>query len=264
MDKFNCPEEDFNRMNDFLQNLRNGQAEKQRPQKTHRNRDNFYQYSNSRFHSYGGYQNTKNSQSMKRPSRQTHPGNQISGADNIGTSMLAEAIENLNIHIETLAKNQDYIIKIQEKTANMLERHVNAFERVLNHLNIEPAKEDSTQKKTAASQKNENNYVASLKSGHDESNPAKVSGQTSMKNIKHEKPVGRTRKKNAVKKSSVQVPTEGERIDRKAIIDIIHTMRSKEATFDQIADHLMELGYPTLSGRGEWHAQTVHRLCSKR
>jgi len=27
---------------------------------------------------------------------------------------------------------------------------------------------------------------------------------------------------------------------------------------------LIELGQPTFSGRGEWHAQTIHRLCNKK
>ena len=43
-------------MNDFLQNLRNGQAEKQRTGKTRKSYDNAYRYSNPRFHSYPGYQ----------------------------------------------------------------------------------------------------------------------------------------------------------------------------------------------------------------
>ena len=93
-------------MNDFLQNLRNGQAEKQRPQKTRKSYDSSHQYANSRFHSYGGYQNSRN-QHMKRPPSQTQNGNQVSADDNLVTSMLAEAIETLSSHIETLGKNQD-------------------------------------------------------------------------------------------------------------------------------------------------------------
>jgi len=45
------------------------------------------------------------------------------------------------------------------------------------------------------------------------------------------------------------------------ILALIRTMRKNEATFAAIADYLKEKGIPTFSGRGEWHAQTIHRLC---
>lgn len=45
------------------------------------------------------------------------------------------------------------------------------------------------------------------------------------------------------------------------ILSIIQNMRDQGATFSIIADYLKEKGIPTFSGRGEWHAQTIHRLC---
>ena len=45
------------------------------------------------------------------------------------------------------------------------------------------------------------------------------------------------------------------------ILSTINTMRDQGATFAVIADYLKEKGIPTFSGRGEWHAQTIHRLC---
>lgn len=45
------------------------------------------------------------------------------------------------------------------------------------------------------------------------------------------------------------------------ILTIIRNMRSEGATFAIIADYLKDKGIPTFSGRGEWHAQTIHRLC---
>ncbi|MBF0201770.1 MAG: hypothetical protein HQK66_10760, partial [Desulfamplus sp.] len=52
-------------------------------------------------------------------------------------------------------------------------------------------------------------------------------------------------------------------LSRDEIMSIINGMRKNGATFDQVALHLVELKQPTFSGRGEWHAQTIHRLCSK-
>ncbi len=45
------------------------------------------------------------------------------------------------------------------------------------------------------------------------------------------------------------------------ILNIIRAMRKKGATFALIAEYLRDKGIPTFSGRGEWHAQTIHRLC---
>ena len=45
------------------------------------------------------------------------------------------------------------------------------------------------------------------------------------------------------------------------VIAIIRSMREERATYAEIAEVLTEKGIPTFSGRGDWHAQTIHRLC---
>lgn len=55
--------------------------------------------------------------------------------------------------------------------------------------------------------------------------------------------------------------TSGTRYTKDEILLLIRTMRKNEATFGAIAGYLKEKRIPTFSGRGEWHAQTVHRLC---
>ncbi|MCK5163270.1 MAG: hypothetical protein KAQ72_06120 [Desulfobacula sp.] len=55
--------------------------------------------------------------------------------------------------------------------------------------------------------------------------------------------------------------TSGTHYTKDDILTIIRTMRKKGATFAIIADYLKEKGIPTFSGRGDWHAQTIHRLC---
>jgi hypothetical protein len=91
------------------------------------------------------------------------------------------------------------------------------------------------------------------------------SGKTSVKKNKAAKPLFRKRKKIIAKKAPEKASAGGSKLlSRKAIMDIINTMRAEGSTFDQVALHLVELGQPTFSGRGEWHAQTIHRLCNKR
>ncbi|MCG8531109.1 MAG: hypothetical protein MI749_10640 [Desulfovibrionales bacterium] len=45
------------------------------------------------------------------------------------------------------------------------------------------------------------------------------------------------------------------------ILEMIQNLRDQGATFSTIAEYLTEKGIPTFSGRGTWHAQTIHRLC---
>ncbi len=253
-------------MNDFLQSLRNGQAEKPRTPKTRKNYDNSYHYtSQPRFHSHGGYQNSRN-QNMKRPPIQHQPGNQMPIDETSATSILAEAIENLSTHFETLAKNQDYLINAQERTADMLERQTIAIERIVDHLNIAPAPETEPEKASTPERTFEHHYVTSqepepeLEPELNIAEPVKAP----VEHIEPVKPVVRKRKKIVAKTTQKTTSTENKLLSREAIMDIIQSMRSEGATFDQVAGRLIELGQPTFSGRGEWHAQTIHRLCNKK
>ncbi len=49
--------------------------------------------------------------------------------------------------------------------------------------------------------------------------------------------------------------------NRKRVMQIISEMRAINATYQEIAQKLEEEQLATFSGRGKWHAQTVHRLC---
>lgn len=55
--------------------------------------------------------------------------------------------------------------------------------------------------------------------------------------------------------------TENPAREREIIIQMIKKMRKKGATYDQIARHLEKENIATFSGKGKWHAQTIHRLC---
>jgi len=59
------------------------------------------------------------------------------------------------------------------------------------------------------------------------------------------------------KKKKVKKPFDQH---RKKILQLIAKLRNKGETFDEIALHLQKENLKTFSGRGQWHAQTVHRL----
>ena len=64
--------------------------------------------------------------------------------------------------------------------------------------------------------------------------------------------------------TSIDQKNDGnELLSREEIIEIINSMRAKGKTFDEVAQHLIDLDQPTFSGRGVWHAQTIHRICTR-
>ncbi|MCG8634827.1 MAG: hypothetical protein MI863_13420 [Desulfobacterales bacterium] len=266
-------------MNDFLQSLRNGQAEKPRTPKTRKNYDNSYHYnSGPRFHSYGGggYQNTRNPQ-MKRqptpglsPQQPTHHQQQAPADDQL--TLLADVLDNLTNQVDTLVKNQEYMITVQERQADLLQRQADAIEMVLGHLNIGP---DMTPAPSF-----ENHYVSSQEPEEDfapvekeETVEELLKAELAEEKVKGTvqapaKPVLRKRRKVVSPKPAAQPQQQpqgnADLLPREEIMDIIDSMRKEGATYDQVAKRLIDLGQPTFSGRGEWHAQTIHRLCSKK
>lgn len=244
-------------MNDFLQNLRNGQADKTRTAKTRKSQDNGYHYSSApRFHSYsGGFQNTRNQQ-MKRPVNPAPASNKTPSEDMTSNAMLIEAIESLGAHVENLTRNQDALITVQEKTADMLERQAIAIEHIAEALNLNERKTRTPAPKKAF----RNHYIASQKPRFQSAAPA----EEPQAPARQARTIIRKRK-GVVTRKPVEsaVSSDVELLSREEVMDIIYSMREEGATFDQVASRLIELGQPTFSGRGEWHAQTIHRLCNK-
>lgn len=52
-------------------------------------------------------------------------------------------------------------------------------------------------------------------------------------------------------------------LSKDEIVNLIHKMRSEGSTYNEVAAHLTDMGLATFSGRGKWHAQTIHRLCQQ-
>ena len=55
-------------------------------------------------------------------------------------------------------------------------------------------------------------------------------------------------------------PKKSDNEHHKKVREIILSMWKNNKTYQQIADQLEKDGIPTFSGRGKWHAQTVHKL----
>lgn len=261
-------------MNDFLQSLRNGQADKTRTPKTRKNFDNSYYSNTSRFNSYGGSGYSSNSRppQMKRPmppEMSQAPGNQVPEDPN--TVLLADILDNLSTQVDILIKNQEYMITVQERTADLLQRQADAIEIIMDRLNLSP---DQDMDIAPAF---EHHYVSSQSPDEEEVDgtvedllKAEMAEEERRKamppNAVQDTETVKKRRKIVAAPAPIESSSEeaAELMPREEIMNIINTMREQGATYDQVAKHLIDLGQPTFSGRGEWHAQTIHRLCSNK
>ena len=55
-------------------------------------------------------------------------------------------------------------------------------------------------------------------------------------------------------------PVKPDHVDRHGIVDIVLEMRKDGNTYGKIAQYIESKQIPTFSGKGQWCAQTVHRL----
>ncbi len=53
-------------------------------------------------------------------------------------------------------------------------------------------------------------------------------------------------------------------LSRDRILEMIEDMRKEQFSYEKIARSLKIQGIPTLSGKGEWHSQTISRLCQQK
>lgn len=62
----------------------------------------------------------------------------------------------------------------------------------------------------------------------------------------------------------MEKPVRSSAVDRENVLHTIYAMRDNGATYTEIASQLDSESVPTFSGKGKWHAQTIHRLCQER
>ncbi|MBI9091889.1 MAG: hypothetical protein JEZ12_21980 [Desulfobacterium sp.] len=289
-------------MNDFLQNLRGNQKDNRAAAKTRRGFDNNQQqnqhYNNppAHFHSNNTYQNSRVGNG-KRPIR-SNPQNQVGDSQPVMIS--SEVVENLTALAETMLKNQEFLGAAQERLAAAEERKVDFLAEIAEYLRViaAPGLQDDErfeEERYAREERVEESFdepeygcveeveaVAEVtverevevprvaetpapvkKRRGRKPNAVKLAEAKAAAEASRVEPVKVLKRTKAQKLKAVQKSTaKTELLSRDAVLKIVNGMREKGATFDQVAQHLVELGQPTFSGRGEWHAQTVHRLCN--
>jgi len=237
-------------MNDFLQNLRAAQADKQRAGKKRKNYDNGFNYAahsrQGRFQSYGPARQYPKTPGMPQRQQQQE-GNFQSLPEDQAITLLAEAVDNIASLVDTLAKNQDFLINAQDRTNEILERQANAIEEIVQFLYVS----DDTAYEDKGSM-----TEAPEKEAKVDAAPVVDDGEETVTVLK--------KKKDQPGRPLTARSAGSGLLSRDEVMEIVHTMRDNGATYDDVAQHLIKLGQPTFSGRGEWHAQTIHRLCARK
>ena len=263
-------------MNDYLQNMKKSHSDKSHSPKTRKNFDNTHPYSaNSRFNTYGSnYRNSRGPNAKRSSGSGVHGEDQSLADDNALSSMLIEALSTLNKLIDKILKTQDDMITVQERNSDMLERQAAAMEGILEYLNCAPVsvfekycdmfEQQDIEADDMLMQETETEAdfpdlmeMENLSASPKSEIAQKTSKKSNKKSEKKSKKTGKTKKAKSAKSKKESATS------RELVLDMIDNMRKKGATYAQIAQHLIESKLPTFSGRGVWHAQTIHRLYEK-
>ncbi|TYT76009.1 hypothetical protein [Desulfobotulus mexicanus] len=201
-------------MNDFLQNLRNQSAAKER-----------------RFNKPNKGSHDNNPNAPSHTERRTGQDRRTPRVPQAQTPAIREeTLLALQASLENLVETQrdrifmeDRKAEAEERKAEALERLADSLDRLLDNLSSPPATQTATP---------------------EEKNDA----QTRNNHVRDPEFLDTT--EDDVRKTS-----------RKYILKLIEKLRKDNMTYEQIAAYLTDNDYPTFSGRGRWHAQTIHRLC---
>ena len=219
-------------MNDFLQSIRNGNFSKDnRPrynqQKPRRNYDNGNGNSNNNRNN-GNDRKFRNRNDSQQASEETYKG-------------IKEALD-------SIVKNQVEGLEVAKRRATAEERKASAFEFIASKFGNFSA--DQTESIKAVETMVKAEIVT-------EESPAEpVIEKTVVEKTVDEKTVDASGLK-----SYEIIKNDDKDMNKDEILAMILSMRNDGSTYNEIASHLASLDLPTFSGRGKWHAQTIHRLC---
>lgn len=217
-------------MNDFLQSIRNGSYAKDNGNngKPRYNSPNNGQRPRRSYEPNGNYMRNGNE-------RKFRPRTGVEGlpADDTMTT--------IKDTLQAILANQETALAVAERKAIAEERKADAFEFIAQHIGSLVGENfvSGTESRRAADR--DETPVAMDMAGDSEKSFAEDTERI-LSSVRTE-------------------PKQASTMDKDDILNIIAAMRREGSTYNEIATHLDELNLPTFSGRGKWHAQTIHRLC---
>lgn len=214
-------------MDDFLHNLRNGnQRRYDRPRRT-----------------YDG--NQYNKQDNRRGGNNRPYSNNRSMIDN-------ETLTAIRKSLEDIGENQHRMIAVQERRAAAEERKAGALEALsesLAQLVRQPVAAVPSPQPPAASEP-----VPAATDAQSEARTAPAAPETSARTDSE------TATGTPPAESHAAPPATRTSRTRDQLVAMIKALRNDGMSYEKIANHLEENNVGTLSGRGQWRGQSVHRL----
>lgn len=263
-------------MNDFLQSLRSNKDK--RFTRGRRSYDGNHNHNHNHYGNANGNVHPNHVNGNERRSKGPRPG--------VDALFTEENVATFTKLLEGLNENQKAMVKAKERRAQAEERKAGALEEIAIYLQkltgsesarvASPAAEAVAEAVTAvvapAPVEAAPVEAAPVEAAPIEEVPAEqaqVEAAVSAEPVATEAEqmdLDLEEKRNAAPKKApkkADAPKAGKPgVDAKAeIVRIVNEMRDAGATYDTIASRLTEEGFKTFSGRGKWHAQTIHRLC---
>lgn len=209
-------------MNDFLQSIRNGSFSKDNGNSSKPRYNSQNQRPRRPYESNGNYTRNNGNEKKFRPNGQD------------------ETLTTIKETLTAILANQETTLTYSERRAIAEERKADAFEFIANHIG------------KLSGETFVPGIVASVVAQESQETVEDVETQPAET---LSRPATSAAPKND---DENEAPSEMGKDD---ILELIANMRQDGSTYNEIASHLVDLNLPTFSGRGKWHAQTIHRLC---
>lgn len=234
-------------MNDFLQSIRNGSYSKDNMSKPRYNGANSQSQRPRRTYEPNGNGNymRNNNNNTERKFRPRTGVEGYASEDNTMTT--------IKDTLQTILTNQEAAMLVAQRKAVAEERTAVALEFIALHIG-KLSGETFVPKETIVPKTDQADVIANAPVCDVETETAIM--ECMDNNNDEQAVVEEPELIISVKKAETQSD-----MGKDDILNVIASMRREGSTYNEIASHLDELNLPTFSGRGKWHAQTIHRLC---
>ncbi len=198
-----------------------------------------------------------------------------------------ELLESVKSYLENIVVNQNYLLETSERKAVAEERKATAMESIAVSISKmagissteimeelksyepvppvkrvqKPSVQKGTEKEITQKENNTQQVAEEKKVEVVQEKPIEQKQEKPVEQ-KQEKPVEQKQEKSIVSGETDRAKSLIS-MSKEEVMDEITKMRNEGSTYDQIANYLTEQKLPTFSGRGSWHAQTIHRLYQK-
>lgn len=218
-------------MDDFLQTIRNNSKDK----RYNKNRRN---YDGNNGYNHASNENRRNGNEKRNKS---YRGN--AALDNISV-VANETMVAVKDLLTELIVTQKRSIEVEERRAAAEERKADAMEAIAVYLKNMAGGEHPLSDENQVGIPFEKNHFAENQS-------------TNVYADDENQEIALSKGENSAAESPAS-------LNRDDVVQMIRSLREEGATYEFIAQQLTAKNIPTFSGRGEWHAQTIHRLCRKK